>query len=87
MLSLRLLGISDSIIFRLRPSAIAVFPTPGSPISIGLFLVLLDNISIVLLISSSLPITGSISPLAACSVKFRVYFLYIQKYLYLHFFY
>ncbi len=42
------------------PSAMAVFPTPGSPIKIGLFLVLLEITCIVLFISSSLPIIGSI---------------------------
>ena len=45
-----------------RPSTIAVLPTPGSPISTGLFLVLRLKIRIELRISSSLPITGSIFP-------------------------
>ena len=45
-----------------RPSTIAVLPTPGSPINTGLFLVLRLKIRIVLRISSSLPITGSILP-------------------------
>ena len=43
-----------------RPSAIAVFPTPGSPISAGLFLFFLLRIPITASISLSLPITGSI---------------------------
>ena len=58
----------------LIPSAKAVFPTPGSPISIGLFLVLLDNTCIDLLISLSLPIIGSILLFLAKSVKLIVYF-------------
>jgi hypothetical protein len=52
----------------------AVLPTPGSPISTGLFLVRRDNTWMVRLISSSRPMTGSSSPLAAASVKSRVYF-------------
>ena len=36
-------GISLFIILMASPSTIAVFPTPGSPIKIGLFLVLLDR--------------------------------------------
>eukprot|EP01080_Neovahlkampfia_damariscottae_P002387 gene2386-gene2894 len=48
-----------------RPSMIAVFPTPGSPINTGLFFVLLDKTLTILLISSSLPITGSNFPLEA----------------------
>ena len=52
----------------------AVLPTPGSPINTGLFLVLLDNILIQCLISSSLPITGSIFPFLAASVKSLPYF-------------
>ena len=41
------------------PSAIAVFPTPGSPIRTGLFLVFRERMRTTLRISSSLPITGS----------------------------
>ena len=44
-------------------------PTPGSPIRQGLFLLLRERIWITLLISSSLPITGSILPCFASSVK------------------
>ena len=47
-----------------RPSTIAVLPTPGSPISTGLFLVRRCRIWIVRRISSSRPITGSSLPLA-----------------------
>ena len=49
-----------------RPSTIAVLPTPGSPISTGLFLVLRDRMRTTRRISSSRPITGSILPLRAC---------------------
>ena len=52
-------GTSPLTILSANPSAIAVFPTPGSPIKHGLFLVFLDNILITFLISVSLPITGS----------------------------
>ena len=62
-------GTSDCIIFSANPSAIAVLPTPGSPIKQGLFLVLLDNICITLSISSFLPITGSSFPSLAFWVK------------------
>ena len=47
------------------PSAIAVLPTPGSPISTGLFLVRRDRTWITRRISSSRPITGSSLPCAA----------------------
>ncbi len=57
-----------------KPSTIAVFPTPASPISTGLFFVLREIICIKRLISLSLPIIGSILPAAAMSVKFLVYF-------------
>ena len=57
-----------------RPSTMAVLPTPGSPISTGLFLVRLDSTCIVRRISSSRPITGSSLPAFAASVRSRVYF-------------
>ncbi len=57
--SFKLLGTSSFTILCASPSAIAVLPTPGSPISTGLFFVFLDKIRITFLISSSLPITGS----------------------------
>ena len=61
-------GISLFIILCAKPSTIAVLPTPGSPIKTGLFLVRLAKTCKVRLISSSLPITGSIFPLIASSV-------------------
>ncbi|SGA28777.1 Uncharacterised protein [Chlamydia abortus] len=57
-----------------KPSAIAVFPTPGSPISMGLFFVLRDSTCTVRRISSSLPMTGSSFPSFANKVKFLQYF-------------
>ena len=59
VLFFKLLGTSPFIILWASPSTIAVLPTPGSPINTGLFLLLRDNILIIFLISSSLPITGS----------------------------
>ena len=46
------------------PSTIAVLPTPGSPISTGLFLVRRDSTWMARRISSSRPITGSSLPVA-----------------------
>lgn len=60
--------------FLTYPSEIAVFPTPGSPINTGLFFVLRERICIHLLISSSLPITGSSFPDRAMAVKSFPYF-------------
>jgi hypothetical protein len=70
----RLSGTSFSTIFLAIHSIIAVFQTPGSQIKTGLFFVLLDNICRVLLISSSLHITGSIFHLRAKSTKSIQYF-------------
>ena len=53
---------------------LCVDPTPGSPSSTGLFLLRLLSISMVLLISSSLPMTGSSLPSLASSVRSRQYF-------------
>ncbi len=58
-----------------RPSTIAVLPTPGSPISTGLFFVRRCRIWIARRISSSRPITGSSLPARARSVRSIVYFL------------
>ena len=51
------------------PSAIAVLPTPGSPMSTGLFFVRRDSTSIVCSISDSRPITGSIRSSRAIAVR------------------
>ena len=66
-------GTSPFTMRRASPSAIAVFPTPGSPISTGLFLVRRDSTCMVRRISSSRPMIGSILPLAAASVRSRAY--------------
>ena len=54
-----------------RPSTIAVLPTPGSPMSTGLFLVRRDSTWMTRRISSSRPITGSSFPARANSVRSR----------------
>src|SRR5690625_5782077 len=53
---------SSDLIRSANPSAIADFPTPGSPISNGLFFLRLLNICDTRCISSSRPITGSSFP-------------------------
>ena len=58
-----------------RPSAMAVFPTPGSPIRHGLFFVLRESMRMTLRISSSLPITGSSLRSRARSTRSVPYFL------------
>ena len=52
-------GTSPRTIRCARPSTAAVLPTPGSPISTGLFFVLRDKIRTTFRISASLPMTGS----------------------------
>ena len=52
----------------------AVLPTPGSPISTGLFFVRRESTCITRRISSSRPITGSIFSWRAKAVKSRQYF-------------
>ena len=61
--SRRLSGMSPATIRCARPSTIAVFPTPGSPIRTGLFLVRRDRTWITRRTSSSRPMTGSSLPL------------------------
>ena len=67
-------GTSPRTIRWARPSTMAVFPTPGSPINTGLFLVFRDRIRITRRISESRPITGSNLPAFACSTKSIPYF-------------
>ena len=74
-LSAMLSGTSPLTIRSARPSAIAVLPTPGSPMSTGLFLVRRLRTCIARRISSSRPMIGSILPSRAASVRSRVYFL------------
>ena len=54
-------GTSPRTIRCASPSAMAVLPTPGSPIRTGLFFVLRESIRITFLISVSRPMTGSSS--------------------------
>src|SRR5450759_4746625 len=67
----RLSGTSPSTMRLARPSAMAVLPTPGSPMSTGLFLVRLESTWMTRLISSSRPITGSSFPFLASAVRSR----------------
>ena len=67
-------GTSPAIIRCAKPSAMAVFPTPASPIITGLFLVLRVRIWMTLLISISRPITGSNFPCSARVVRSVLYF-------------
>ena len=64
-------GTSPETIRWASPSTIAVLPTPGSPISTGLFLVRRESTWITRRISSSRPITGSSLPCSATSVRSR----------------
>ena len=57
-------GTSPSTMRRASPSTIAVLPTPGSPMSTGLFFVRRDSTWMMRRISSSRPMTGSILPCA-----------------------
>ena len=66
----RISGQSSLIIFRARPSAIAVLPTPGSPTIITLFFLRLARTSVSSINSSSRPMIGSIFPSAADLFKF-----------------
>ena len=61
--------IEPSAILRAMPSTIADLPTPGSPMSIGLFFFRRPRISITLDISLSLPTTGSSFPSVAALVR------------------
>ena len=74
VLSLSPSGTSPRKIRCARPSTMAVLPTPGSPMSTGLFFVLRERIRMVRRISSSRPMTGSIFPLRACATRSLPYF-------------
>ena len=67
-------GTSPSTTRCARPSTTAVLPTPGSPISTGLFLVRRDSTWITRRISASRPITGSSFPSRAAAVRSTAYF-------------
>ena len=68
-LSISVSGTSPETIRWARPSAIAVLPTPGSPMSAGLFFVRRDRIWMTRSISFSRPMTGSRLPARAASVR------------------
>mmetsp|Transcript_74057 Transcript_74057/g.176582 ORF Transcript_74057/g.176582 Transcript_74057/m.176582 type:complete len:307 (+) Transcript_74057:1416-2336(+) len=63
-----------------RPSTMAVFPTPGSPTRIGLFLVLRASTCTTRRISSSRPMTGSSFPFSASATRSRPYFESASKF-------
>ncbi len=62
-------GTSPATIRWARPSAMAVLPTPGSPMRAGLFFVRRDRIWMTRSISFSRPMTGSSLPARAASVR------------------
>jgi hypothetical protein len=70
----RISGTRPSIMWRARPSAIAVLPTPASPTSNGLFLRRRQSVWITRSSSLSRPISGSIFPVSASWFKFWVKF-------------
>ena len=67
------LGTSPATIRWAMPSTMAVLPTPGSPMSTGLFLVRRDRTWMVRRISSVRPMTGSSLPARARSQMLRPY--------------
>ena len=69
--SLSCSGTSPETMRWARPSAIAVLPTPGSPIRTGLFLVRRARTWMTRRISSSRPMTGSSLPSSAACVRSR----------------
>ena len=70
----RLSGTSPATIRWARPSTTAVLPTPGSPMSTGLFLVRRLRTWMMRRISASRPITGSSLPERAIAVRSVPYF-------------
>ena len=70
-LSISSSGTSAAAIFCASPSATAVLPTPGSPMSTGLFFVRRERICTARAISVSRPITGSSCPMRAIAVRSR----------------
>eukprot|EP00966_Prymnesium_polylepis_P198248 4594178-Prymnesium_polylepis.2 len=68
-------GTSLSTMRCARPSTIAVLPTPGSPMSTGLFFRRRESTCSVRRISSSRPMTGSSLPARASSLRSVPYFL------------
>ena len=74
VLSRRLSGTSPATMRWARPSTIAVLPTPGSPMSTGLFLVRRESTCTTRRISLSRPMTGSSWPSRARAVRSVEYF-------------
>ena len=72
--SFRFSGTSPRAIRWARPSAMAVLPTPGSPMRQGLFFVLRDRMRMTLRISLSRPMTGSSFWSLASAVRSWPYF-------------
>ena len=70
---LRLSGTSPATMRWARPSTTAVLPTPGSPMSTGLFFVRRDSTCTTRRISASRPITGSTRPSSAERVRSTEY--------------
>ena len=64
-------GTSLATIRWASPSTMAVLPTPGSPMSTGLFLVRRDSTCMTRSISFSRPMTGSSLPSRASWVRLR----------------
>ena len=71
-------GTLPSAILIASPSAIAVFPTPGSPTRHGLFFVRLRSISITLPVSFLRQRQGSSLPLRAAAVRSLPYFASVE---------
>ena len=67
-------GTSPETMRRASPSTMAVLPTPGSPMSTGLFFVRRESTWSTRRISWSRPITGSIFPARARAVRSVPYF-------------
>ena len=67
-------GTSPATMRRASPSTMAVLPTPGSPMSTGLFLVRRLSTCTTRRISESRPTTGSILPSRARAVRSVAYF-------------
>ena len=67
-------GTSPATMRWARPSTTAVLPTPGSPMSTGLFLVRRDSTCTTRRISASRPMTGSSLPSRATAVRSTPYF-------------
>ena len=67
----RIAGTSPVAILCARPSTIAVFPTPDSPISAGLFFLRRVRVWMMRSISASRPMTGSRFPAIASSTRLR----------------